>query len=124
MSILNALMGNANAVDAQGAQAELAAVLLAGETVTHAYKTVRDLIVFTDRRLLLVDKQGVTGKKVQYHSIPYRMITHFSVSTAGTLDMDSDITVGVQGGAVFQKDFGRGVDILAIQQVLAGHVMG
>ena len=122
MSLLNALMGNANAIDAQTATAEVSNVLMQGETVTHAFKTIRDLIIFTDRRLLLVDKQGVTGKKIQYHSIPYRMITHFSVSTAGTMDVDSEMIVAVQGGGVFQKDFGRGVDILGIQQVLAAKV--
>jgi hypothetical protein len=123
MSLLNALMGNANAVDAQDVAAELTHILIPGEKVEHAYKLVRDLIVFTDKRLLLVDKQGVTGKKVEFHSIPYSKISHFSVETAGTLDMDSEMKVAVSGGHVFQKTFGRGVDIADVQRVLANYVL-
>lgn len=102
MSLMNALMGNANAVDAATVQTELASLLVAGERVEHAYKLVRDLIVFTDKRLLLVDRQGISGKKTEFHSIPYNKITHFSVETAGSFDLDSELKVAVSGGSIFQ----------------------
>ena len=105
------------------ATAELTHILIPGERVEHAYKLVRDLIVFTDKRLLLVDKQGVTGKKTEYHSVPYAKISHFSVETAGTLDMDSELKVAMSGGAVFTRTFGRGVDIGDVQKVLASYVL-
>jgi hypothetical protein len=123
MSLLNALMGNANAVDAAEIQAEFAKALIEGERVEHAYKLVRDLIVFTNLRLLLIDKQGMTGKKTELHSIPYGKISHFSVETAGTLDLDSELKVAVSGGATFSKTFGRGVDINDVQRVLATYVL-
>jgi len=123
MSLLSALMGNANAVDAASVQADLAHVLIADERVEHAYKLVRDLIVFTNERLILVDKQGVTGKKIELHSIPYSKITHFSVETAGTLDLESELKVSVAGGLPFSKTFGRGVDINDVQRVLATYVL-
>ena len=63
-----------------------------------AYQLVRDVFIFTDRRLILVDKQGVTGRKVQYHSVPYKSITHFSVETAGTFDLDAELTIWISGG--------------------------
>lgn len=122
MSLFNALMGNADAVDAATIQSELANVLVAGERVEHAYKLIRDLIVFTNERLILVDKQGITGKKIELHSIPYSKITHFSVETAGTLDLDAELKIAV-GGASFSKTFGRGVDINDVQRVLATHVL-
>lgn len=123
MSILNALMGNADAVDAGRIQTEFAQVLIDGERVEHAYKLIRDLVVFTNERLILIDKQGVTGKKVELHSIPYSKITHFSVETAGTLDLESELKIAVSGGAHFSKTFGRGVDINDVQRVLATHVL-
>lgn len=123
MSLMNALMGNANAVDVQAVQTELAALLIPGERVEQAYKLVRDLIVFTDKRLMLVDKQGITGKKVEYHSIPYEKISHFSVETAGSFDLDAELKVAMSGGAVFQKTFGRGVDITDVQRVLATYIL-
>jgi Bacterial PH domain len=84
---------------------------------------VRDMIVFTNERLILIDKQGMTGKKIELHSIPYSKITHFSVETAGTLDLDSELKVSVSGGAHFAKTFGRGVDINDVQRVLATYVL-
>ena len=124
MSLLNALMGNANAVDVSAVADELKPILIPGEAVEHAYKLVRDLVVFTNKRLLLVDKQGMTGKKVQFQSVPYSRIVHFSVETAGTLDMDSEMKIAVSGSAVFSKTFGRGVDISEVQRVLAKYVLG
>lgn len=123
MSLLNALMGNANAVDPQAVAAEIGHILIPGERVEHAYKLVRDLIVFTDKRLVLIDKQGVTGRKAEYHSLPYSKISHFSVETAGTLDLDSELKVALSGGALFQRTFGRGVDISEVQKVLATYVL-
>ena len=123
MSLLNALMGNADAVDAARVQADFAHVLIAGERVEHAYKLIRDMVVFTNERLIMIDKQGMTGKKVEFHSIPYSKITHFSVETAGTLDLDSELKIAVSGGAHFSKTFGRGVDINDVQRVLAAHVL-
>lgn len=123
MSLLNALMGNANTVDPQSLAGELANILIPGEKIEHAYKLVRDLIVFTDKRLLFVDKQGMTGKKVEYQSIPYARISHFSVETAGKLDMDAEMKIGVSGGGMFGKTFGRGVDISEVQRVLATYVL-
>ena len=112
MSLLNALMGNANTLDAAAATAELTHILIPGERVEHAYKLVRDLIVFTDKRLLLVDKQGVTGRKTEYHSVPYARISHFSVETAGTLDMDIELItpIAIEEGLRFAiREGGRTV---------------
>lgn len=66
-------------------------MLAPSEKVEHAYKLIRDLIVFTDKRLLLIDKQGMTGKKVEYHSIPYKSVVHLSIETAGTFDLDAEL---------------------------------
>ncbi|MFB7671631.1 PH domain-containing protein [Kitasatospora purpeofusca] len=76
-----ALFGNAHRVDNSEAQKEFARLFGQGEQVHAAYQLVRDTFLFTDRRLILVDKQGITGKKTEYHSIPYRSITHFAVET-------------------------------------------
>ena len=81
------------------------------------------MIVFTNKRLLLIDKQGMTGKKREFMSIPYDRISWFSVETAGTLDMDAELKIAVSGGYVFQKTFGRGVDISDVQRVLAAYVL-
>lgn len=61
------------------------------EAVEFCVKTIRDIAVFTDKRILIADKQGITGKKVEYFSIPYKNIVTYSIETAGRLDLDSEI---------------------------------
>jgi hypothetical protein len=97
MGLLDVLMGNASETDAATVNDELAPILGEAESVVSAYKLVRDLIVLTTGRLILIDKQGLTGRKVNYHSIPYRAITHFVVETAGHFDTDSELKVWVSG---------------------------
>ena len=82
--MLSGIFGNATELDVKELADEFSPVLIDGERIERAFKLVRDLYVFTDKRLILVDKQGATGKKVEYHSIPYDKITHFAVETAGS----------------------------------------
>ncbi len=93
MGWLDGLMGNASKVDAEEVERELAPIITNNEEIQHAYKIIRDLMIFTNKRLIMIDKQGVRGKKVDYHSIPYQSITHFSVETAGTFDLDAELKI-------------------------------
>mgnify|MGYP001278467367 CR=1 FL=1 len=124
MSIINALFGTANQVNVSDVQKDLDPVLIQGEQVHSAFKVVRDLFVFTQSRLILVDKQGLTGSKTEYHSIPYRSITQFSVETAGRFDMDAELHVWVSGHPTpIHKKFRSGTDIVGIQKMLAYFVL-
>ena len=123
MGMLDALMGNASKVDAAKVQGEFDKVLAPGERVEHAYQLFRDYFVFTSKRLVLVDKQGLTGSKVEYHSIPYKSITHFSVETAGTFDLDAELKIWLSGSSTpIQKLFNKQLSIYEVQAVLAGYV--
>ncbi|MFJ4819860.1 PH domain-containing protein [Streptomyces sp. NPDC088801] len=94
-----------------------------GEQVHAAFLLIRDTILFTDRRLILIDKQGITGKKVEYHSVPYRSITHFAVETAGTFDLDAELKIWLSGSQLpIQKTFTKGVDIYEVQAILTQFV--
>jgi hypothetical protein len=123
MGILGGIMGNASRMDPAAAAREYGRLLGQGEQVLAAYALVRDAILFTDRRLVLVDKQGMTGRKVEYHTVPYRSITQFSVETAGTFDLDAELKIWVSsGGAPISKQFGKGVDVYEVQALLAQQV--
>ncbi|MEM8494281.1 MAG: PH domain-containing protein [Planctomycetota bacterium] len=89
MGLLNKVLGNAAQVDPAVVKNTVGPLLLPDETIDLAYKIIRDTFVFTDRRLILVNVQGVTGKKVNYRSIPYTSIVDFAVETAGTFDTDA-----------------------------------
>lgn len=123
MGFLDGIIGNASRVDPANAAREYARLLVSGEQVQAAYVLVRDAVLFTDRRLILIDKQGVTGRKIEYHTLPYRSITHFSVETAGTFDLDAELKIWMSGGGgPICAQFGKGVDVYEVQALLAHYV--
>jgi hypothetical protein len=118
--VLQGLFGNATEIDAQALQKELQAVMVEGEQILRAFRIFRDMFVFSDKRLILIDKQGMTGTKAEYHSIPYKSISHFSVETAGTFDGDAELKIYVSSNPTpIQREFKRGTDIIGVQQMLA-----
>jgi hypothetical protein len=123
MGFLSALLGNATAADVEDVERMLETILADGERVERAFRLVRDLLIFTDRRFIVVDRQGMTGKKTSYDSIPYRAITHFSVETAGHFDIEAELKVWISGTVEpIQRTFTRGQAILDVQKALATYV--
>ena len=124
MGLLDGLMGNASEIDPGQVQQEFAQILAPNERVERAYVLIRDYFVFTDKRLVFVDKQGLTGSKVAYHSIPYRSITHFAIETAGAFDLDAELKIWISGQPVpFQRQFNKKLSIYMVQSVLASYVL-
>lgn len=124
MGLLDGLMGNASEVKIEVVQKEYANILSSTEKIEKAYKLIRDMFIFTNKRLILIDKQGVTGKKVEYHSIPYKSITHFSIETAGHFDLDAELKIWISGSHVpLEKQFNKSLNIYEVQSVLAEYVL-
>ncbi len=120
MGLLSGLMGNASEIDVGEITNELAPILADNETVAMAYKEIRDMYIFTNKRLILIDKQGLTGKKVEYHSIPYKSISHFAVETAGHFDLDVELKLWISSSETpITKELKSGSDVVAIQKALA-----
>ncbi|CAN5687476.1 PH domain-containing protein [soil metagenome] len=125
MGLLDGLMGNASEIEVSEIQEDFSQVLSGSERIEKAYRLIRDLFIFTDKRLILVDKQGLTGSKVEYHSLPYKSITHFSVETAGQFDLDAESKIWISGSPMpIQKQFNKNLNIYEAQSVLAGYVLG
>ncbi|WP_242108872.1 PH domain-containing protein [Luteimonas aquatica] len=118
MGILDTLLGHAGEKSLDDIREEFAPLLAPGEAPQRAFGLIRDLIVFTDRRLILVNKQGVTAKKVEYRSVPYRAIVMFSLETAGHFDLEADLRIWISGQAApLDLHLGRNsgaTDIVAI----------
>jgi hypothetical protein len=124
MGMLDGLLGNASEIEVGKLQTEFSKVLAPNERIEKAYQLIRDLLIFTDKRLILVDKQGVTGSKIDYHSLPYRSITHFSIETGGHFDLDAELKVWVSGSSTpFEKKFNKRLNIYDVQAVLASYVL-
>lgn len=124
MGFLNALLGNASEIDVEKLEDEFSRILADDEEIEKAYRVIRDLLVFTNRRLVLVDRQGMTGKKSEYHSLPYKSITHFSVETTGHFDMDAELKIWLTGNPTpIQKNFRGDGNIYDVQKALATYVL-
>ncbi|MCA0989294.1 PH domain-containing protein [Guptibacillus algicola] len=121
MGFLSGFMGNASTIDKAEVKKELSNILAESEEVNAAFKLVRDLIVFTDKRLLFVDKQGMTGKKIEYHSVLYKSISHFSIETAGHFDLDAELKIWISGSQApaVSKQFKKDDSIYDVQKILA-----
>lgn len=124
MGLLSGLLGNASEIDGDRLDHLLESVLVPGEQVAKAYKLVRDLFVFTTRRLIVVDKQGVTGKKVALLTIPYARITKFAKESAGHFDLDAELKVWVGSDPEpVCIDFGRNGSADEAYRFLSEHVL-
>ncbi|MBO5651894.1 PH domain-containing protein [Selenomonas ruminantium] len=121
MGIFSGLIGNAAETDIDDVKKDYGKLLGKNEQVIQAYKWVRDLLIFTDYRLILVDIQGATGKKVDYHSIPYKSIRHFAVESTGHFDLEAELKIWVAGlGAEpLVYTFSKDADVYRVQALLA-----
>ena len=102
---------------------EVPSLLIEGETIVMAFQTVRDQVIFTDKRIFVVNVQGITGKKVSYYSYPYSKIQYYGIETAGVLDIDSEIVFTFSNGARLQFDFKSRVDIHKINSMISHYIL-
>ena len=97
-------------------------LLISGEESIAAYKTFRDCAIFTNKRLIVKDSQGLTGKKKEIYSLPYTNINMWSTENAGTLDLNSEVELWTKAGH-FKIKLGRGVNIRRFDKLIAEFVL-
>lgn len=125
MGLFSALIGNAGAVDQSTLLKQFGQLLIEGEEIEIGFKLIRDTFIFTTKRLILVDIQGLTSNKVEYKSISYKSISRFSVETAGTFELDAELKIWVSSELMpsIKKQFNKSVNVYDVQKVLASHVL-
>ncbi|MDR2708936.1 MAG: PH domain-containing protein [Elusimicrobiota bacterium] len=120
MGFLQGLMGNANTTSIEEVKKEWGSLLAKDEVIGAAYKLIRDYIIFTDKRLIVIDIQGFTGTKIEVKSIPYAHIIAFSVTTAGVLDFNAELSIWFSASKdPIEKKFNKNVNIYEVQGILA-----
>ena len=122
--ILSAVTGKAAEVTAAEGAATFKPVLMKSEHVARAYRLFRDAFVFTDRRLIFKIVHGVTGTKVEWHSLPYWAISHFSITTAGLSNQGAVLEIYLSGNdkPTISKTFSGRLDIHDVGRVLADYI--
>lgn len=102
--------------------ADVTPLLVEGESAVAAFKTFRDAAIFTTKRLIVRDAQGITGKKVEIYSLPYSTINMWSSENAGTLDWNSEIELWTRAGHIKVK-LSKGADVRRIDALIAWAVL-
>ena len=125
MGLFSTIIGNAGAVSQDELTKKFGQLLTDNEEIELGFKLVRDTFIFTSKRLILVDVQGITGSKIEYKSITYKSISRFSIETAGTFDLDAELKIWVSSEPQpsIKKQFNKSVNVYEVQKLLAKHVL-
>ena len=111
-------------VDNATFHAEVAPLMIVGESIVATFQTVRDGLVFTNKRIMAIDVQGIRGKKKDFTSLPYSKVQAFSIETAGTFDLDSELELWFSGLGKVRFEFTTKADVAAICRMISGFVLG
>ena len=102
---------------------DVANMLVPGEIPVYAYKTIRDIAIFTNKRLIVRDAQGLTGKKVEVYTLPYSSIIMYSTENAGTVfDVNSEVELWTKAGKI-KINLNKNVDIRRVDMLLASYIL-
>ena len=116
---------NLKSINADAVRSEVDGLLIAGEQIEFAFQTVRDQLVFTNKRIISIDVQGITGKRKSFATMPYSKIQYFSIQTPGFMELfpDSELFVMFTNGFTAKFEFKGAVDIGKIGRMLSEYVL-
>jgi len=120
---MDANIMNLKEISLQSVRPEVPTLLVNGENMVMAFQTVRDQVIFTDKRIFVVNVQGITGKRTSYFSYSYSKVQYFGIETAGVLDIDSELVFAFSNGARLQFDFKSKVDIRKISMMVSNYIL-
>lgn len=125
MGLFNSILGNSSEVSVEKLQEKYGRLLVEGEAIEIGFKLFRDTFMFTNKRLILIDVQGLSGSKAEYKSMPYKSISRFSLETAGTFDLDAELKIWISSENLpsVSKKFNKSIDVYAVQRYLAQKVL-
>ena len=99
-------------------------LLIDGEIIEVRFTVTRDTFLFTNKRLILVNVQGLTGRSIQYLTIPYGRIAKFGIETGEGFDLNAELSIWISGETIpIEKKFSNDVNIYELQKVLASHIL-
>ena len=114
---------NLKEMDLREVRPEVNKLLVDGEEMKFAFKSVRDQVIFTSSRIFVVNVKGITGKKIAYFSYPYSKIQFYGIETAGFMDIDSELILTFSNGYILTFDFKSNVDIQMINTLISKYVL-
>lgn len=110
-------------VPAANFEALVSPMFIQGEQILGTFQSIRDGVVFTNKRIISINVQGMTGKKKDFTSLPYSKIQAFSVETAGVLDLDSELELWFSGMGKVKFEFVSKADVSGLCRTISGFVL-
>lgn len=92
------------------------------EDIEMEFKGLRDGMLFTDRRIVVFNAQGITGRKIEFSSFPWRSVTAFSVENSGAVDLDAELKFCGSGWGVCEVMLTKGTNTAEVCQYLNGKI--
>ena len=124
MGLFSAETKNTGSSETRKFHSDYGQLLVDGEIIEKGFAVLRDTFLFTNKRLILVDIQGVSGRQIEYYSIPYNKITKFSVQTGESFDLNAELKIWVGSDTIpVEKKFNKDISVYEVQKVLASHVL-
>lgn len=110
-------------IDKDEAREDFTAFLIEGEEMFAVFKSIRDQVVFTNKRIISANVQGITGSKVDYTSLPYNKINAFSIETSGTLDLDCEIQLYISELGQVNFEIKGSFDIIGFNKLISQYLL-
>ena len=125
MGLLNKILGNASEVSPEKLKEKYGRLIIEGENIELGFQLLRDTFIFTNKRLILIDVQGLTGSKIDNNSMYYKSISRFSLDTSGTFDLDAELKIWISSEILpsVSKKFNKNIDVYEVQRYLSSKVM-
>lgn len=117
---------NLKPIDESEVRPDVKELFVDGEQIIESFKTIRDQVIFTNKRIISIDVQGITGKRKSYSTLPYSTIQFFEVQTQGFAEIfpDSELFIQYANGFTAQFEFKGKVDIRKIGKMISTFVLG
>lgn len=116
---------NLSPISADKIQETVRNMFVNGENIIGAYKTIRDQVIFTNKRIITIDVQGITGKRKDFSTLPYSKIQYFSVQTPGFAELvpDCEMELFFTNGFVAKFEFKGNCNIIELGRIISGYVL-
>lgn len=116
---------NLRAIKPESVRADVNGLLIGGEVIVSAFQTVRDQLVFTNKRIIAIDVQGVTGKRKSFTTLPYSKVQFFTIQTPGFMELfsDTELLLMFSNGFIAKFEFRGSVDIGQISRVISQYAL-
>ena len=124
MNFIDEMIGVTLELNQEEMEAKVVDFLLEDEKLIKGYQIVRDILILTDKRIIIVDYLGLRGKKIEYQMIPYYKINRFYIETPGQLDTDYTLKIFVSGSLEpVEKQIKKDIDIHELNRIIFSHMI-